>query len=178
MKIVLSAASAHLQRWEWPLVPPCWGWCTNTNYYSSPGACSAEHRVPDMPHDISEGGEAEALSSQAGVADLPLWGLLWGGAAEAWGTLAALGRQLSPRPHNSWTEGGTHCWGRCSSFCSSPPLGKALRRLLASVASSCTPWRQEAELGGPWGMSPTLGCCMWHLCSHPFSLVCPAFTCI
>lgn len=178
MKIVLSAASAHLQRWEWPLVPHCWGWCTNTNYYSSPGACSAEHRVPDMPHDISKGGEAEALSSQAGVADLPLWGLLWGGAAEAWGTLAALGRQLSPRPHNSWTEGGTHCWGRCSSFCSSPPLGKALRGLLASVASSCTPWRQEAELGGPWGMSPTLGCCVWHLCSHPFSLVCPAFTCI
>lgn len=157
MQIVLSAASAHLQRWEWPLVPPCWGWCTNTNYYSSPSACSAEHHVPDMPHDISKGGEAEVLSSQAGVADLPLWGLLWGGAAEARGTLAAPVRQLSPRPHNSWTEGGTHCWGRCSSFCSSPPLGKALRGLLASVASSLRSMKTGGWTGWPWGHEPHAG---------------------
>lgn len=32
MQMDLSAASAHLQHWEWPLILPYWGGYTNTNY--------------------------------------------------------------------------------------------------------------------------------------------------
>lgn len=182
MHIVLSAASAHLQRWEWPLVPPCWGWCTNTNYQ--------QHLW------------CRCLLSWAPCARHASWCLQrWRGRSafiSGWHSWPASLRAALSR--SCWSRRGACCVGQAALSQASQLLDRVGHALLgalwqlsqqspagegsqrAASISHIQPalrgdrWVGEAELGGLWGMSPTLGCCVWHFCSHPSSSVCPAFT--